>query len=404
MVLKLVLKSILKYKRRTFTVFFSILFSVVVFVFAQGFIDGFNNMLMDVIYNDLGHVTIQHEEYEKKAGLFSIDYMVSDFSEIVENIELDGIKEISGGLRFAGILASDTESVEMIGRGVEIQKRGAASNFRKTMEKGDFLESRGEIVMSTEIARLLEVDVGSRLMILSTNSFGGFDVVELELTGLFDTGIPEEDENIFLISLKDASSLLKLNDTVSSIEIKLDDYSRSREVAETLNAGMLQNRPLRAYPWEETQPGYKNVISVSGVFLSIMFIVIVAVVGTGIINSILMSVYERFRDFGTIRAIGMKKRGLFFLIVAESTVIGSVATLIGIVLGGIITALLLKNGIDLGARVEQMQGLPKVLYPVFNIKTVSVSFVFGILISAFGSLLPALSASKLRVVEIMRHK
>ncbi len=403
MILKLAFRNILKYKRRTITVFFSILFSVFVFVFVKGFIDGFNNMFMDLVVNNLGHVTVQHEDYEKKADLFSIDYLVNDFSRTVKKVKIEGVREINGTLRFGGILSSETESIEMIGRGIEIEKRGAASNFRKTIKKGTFLEAGGQICISAEIAELLDVDIGNKLMVLSTNSYGGFDVIELEVAGLFDTGISEENENIFIVGLQDTWKLLRLQDTVSSIEIKLVDFKESIPLTETLNRGILKGSNLKAYSWEETRSEVKIMISLVGISMTVMFIVIVAVVGTGIINSILMSVFERFKDFGTIRAIGFKKRDLFFLIITESIGIGMAATGIGIFFGGLITILLSKNGIQLGAASQQIRGFPKILYPDFNLKTVFLSSAVGILISAFGAVMPAISAFKLKIVDIMRH-
>ena len=80
--LKLIYKNILKYKRKTIIVFISILLSVIIVVFSQGFIEGFNNMLLELIFNNLGHVTIRHSEYEKGEIFLSLDYLVHHYSSL----------------------------------------------------------------------------------------------------------------------------------------------------------------------------------------------------------------------------------------------------------------------------------------------------------------------------------
>jgi putative ABC transport system permease protein len=374
------------------------------FILAIVFIDGFTDMTLNYIFNNLGHITITHPEYAEKSVLVSMDYVIEDYTEVMKKINLPGITEINGEFQFGSILSSEKRTIEMIGKGIEYKKQNTCKNFRDAVEKGTFITDTGQICISRTIAEILEVDAGDSLLVLSTNAFGSFNVIELLITGLFNTQFEDENENFFILTIEDANRLMQRENTASFIELKIRDYNQSRELAEKLNNTIFADTQIKAYPWEVIHEDVQSHLSLFFTFMVMVFIIIIIVVGSGIVNSILMSVYERFRDFGTMRAIGLKKRLLFSQILIEFIFIGIFASLLGILLGGLITKLFLEQGIALGEAANKMEGIAKIMHPRFTMRSAVISLILGVGISIFGSFLPAVSAMRKKIIDALNYK
>jgi len=117
----------------------------------------------------------------------------------------------------------------------------------------------------------------------------------------------------------------------------------------------------------------------------------------------LISVFERIRDIGTMRAIGMRKVQVLSIILIEAGILGFFASIMGIIAGGSLVTLLSKNGINMGEAAEQVIGMSRIIYPRFTLSTLVFSFIMGILISVLGALYPGLLAVRLQPVKALHH-
>jgi putative ABC transport system permease protein len=403
MLIKMAVRNIFKYRRRSMVIFVAIIFSIFVLVLAMGFIEGFKEMFNRVIFENIGHIIIYKEGYYKKSEMLPITLLIQKPDEIIEEIgKVGGIKRINQELKFGSMIMAGDESLDIIARGVDILNPESSSRYRKSVVQGRFPEEDNQVILGKPLGEMLKVSVNDKIVAITSNPYGGINAVELIISGLFETGIKEEDENFMFMGLNKARDLLQIKDGVSEISLMLENHELTSDIIAQLEA-LIKEHHLEIFSWRHTYKELHLMFSIASIFELIMVFIVLIVVSTGIINTVLMSVFERIRDIGTMRAIGMRKVQVLSIILIEAGILGFFASTAGIIAGGSLVILLSKSGINMGEAAEQVMGMSRIIYPRFTLSTLALSFMVGILISVLGALYPGLLVVRLRPVEALHH-
>lgn len=378
------------------------------------FLDMFDGLRESTIRGQLGHVQLMKKDYFEIGSSAPTDYIIENQEEVKEAIMSDPllkekIQFITTELNFNGILSGPEgeKSLNYMGKAVE-PKNDEEFSFFDVYTRGGPLnaEHSSELVLGTGLATQLDVDIEDYLTVLAVRPGGGFDLLDATLVGVIDTFSKEYGNVLLKTSMNFGQELLGI-DGVNKIIVLLKDtldtdfvYERIKELVDS-NEGW----EIQAYNWSELTDFYHQVRgmfnNIYTVVSSILFLLIIFLV----LNTISMSVYERFSEFGTLRSIGIKMRNLVSLVLIEGTYLAFIGAVVGILLAYVVGYLTFSSGFSLppppGFSREypvdlRIQGYAS--YQVLIVKSVLICIGTAFI----SSLIPAIRASRLKIIDCLR--
>jgi ABC-type lipoprotein release transport system permease subunit len=258
----------------------------------------------------------------------------------------------------------------------------------------------------------LDLRLGSRFVLTAQDADGEIAGQLVRVVGVYRTGVPEVDEAVIHIPLATAGSWLRSGDDVTTIAVLLDQSSRVRPVSRILERELSAEREagnLTVLGWREAMPVLDAAVRIDDlgnyVWQGIMF----GIIALGIVNTVLMSVMYRKREFGLLQALGFTPRQTGGLIVTEGIILTFVSGLIGIALGLFLTWYFFRDGLDFSFAWDEEWSfsgiaMDPVFVPLFRTTRVIQSLVFLFLIGTFASIYPAYRATRIDVAEAMKFE
>ena len=256
------------------------------------------------------------------------------------------MRGVSPRLLATGLLSSSANSAGVRITGVIPQDEPAVSLIPERIVEGTYLsnDKPSGVVIGADLAHKLEVKIGSRVVLMTqalrqpgneTKNGGGEEMQStlLRVSGIFRTGLQAVDANIIHLPLPAAQALLGVPDgQVTQVAILLQQEGDSPMVARALRK-QLTGEPVEVLTWRESIPMLAQILGLDHAFNYIMNGVILAMVGLGILNTILMRVLERRYEFGVCKALGLRPRQLAVMVVGESLALTAISLALGLVVG-----------------------------------------------------------------------
>ena len=371
--------------------------------FATGMINSYIN---NSINNIVSHIQIHHENFEDD---FDVRYAITDAHQLLEELRADPRVEAVTGRGLSNAMLSTTDGV----RGIRIKAIQAGSEGNVTaldtkIVEGEYLddEGRNPILISRRLADKLGLRIRSKIVLTFQDLEHEITAASFRVKGIFETGNNPFDDVHTFIRIDDFRRLLDSerngNEILHEIAVVLHD----RDEIDLLKNNLRQGNPddLIIESYREIAPDlqlYESQISfVSYIYLIIIMLALVF----GIINTMLMAVLERAREFGMLMAIGMKRPKVFAMVVYETLMLSLVAVPLGMLLGFSTIKLLGNYGINLSRYSESLKdyGMSEVIY--FHVEPnvylqVPIAVAITALISA---IYPAIKAIRLKPVTAIR--
>jgi ABC-type lipoprotein release transport system permease subunit len=288
--------------------------------------------------------------------------------------------------------------------GIDPEREAGISFIGKAVTEGAFLDADDEygIIAGRALVDKFETKLGRKLVLMSQDSERDIASRAFKIRGIFSAEIESTEKQYVFVTKAAAQKMLKLGDGISEISILLADYEDAEIVADQLK-GALPPDSYEVETWQELLPLVTAVLKMYDWFIYIWYLVIFIAMGFGIVNTILMAVFERIREFGLFKALGMKPWWIVKEVLIESFFLLVLGMLVGDVLGYFSIWALAETGIDLSSLSEGMEfvGMSRVIYPVLFISDLVVAnlvvLVLGIAVSAY----PAIKAARFTPVEAM---
>jgi ABC-type lipoprotein release transport system permease subunit len=279
------------------------------------------------------------------------------------------------------------------------------SNLPGLVKRGRYLADNeaDEIVIGSVLARNLKVDIGDEITFLGSGREGSFAAGIATVTGIIDSGMTELDRSIAQIPLGYFQAAFEMEDHVHRVVVDLQELSAVKSTREQI-ASLVSDPQLAVLDWNELQPGLRQAIQADMFSAVVMYAVLIVLVAFSVLNTQLMSVLERTREFGVMMALGLKPAGLARLVLLETAVMSLLGMALGCLLGAVISLWFQRNGLYIPGMEEAMEryNLPGRMYPDVNILSVmlgpSIVFLGGILAAIY----PALRLFTLQPVAAMR--
>ena len=313
-----------------------------------GVADGVHNqMIRNAVRLGSGNLTVEHKGYPDEP---SNDKLVSEASALRDRIRrVPGIRNVSERIIVMGLIYTADNSAGVALFGVD----PASDMTRKTLEpemiEGRYLkdnEKRG-VLIGADLARKLRTSIGGKAVVTAQDASGQISSQLVRVRGIFRTGIDEMDGYFAQVSLPLARDLLGVSDGATQLAVFLENEKHQARIKEQIEP-LISGPEATVFDWEDIMPDLVLFVQMDNAGTYIFMGIIMVVVALGILNTILMSVLERTREFGLMVALGMEPRRLLGLVVLETAFLSVVSLGVGGILGFCAHLYLAEYGFDLG--------------------------------------------------------
>ena len=400
-------RNIWRNPRRTILTVCAITFASVLLVFMLSFQFGsYETMINTSVKISTGHLQIQAEKY---LGKKSIRYVIPDPDKITAI--LNHIPEVAAytlrGQAFS-LISSQDRTYGAVVTGIDPEREATVSRMKKLMREGDFLTGHevNQALVGRLLAKNLRVTIGDELTLLGQGRDGSIAATVVQVKGIFGSGIDEFDRSTLQIPLSTFQEIFSMDHAVHEVVVIAKSLSDVPEIKAEIQAtlsGLDKDGSLKTLDWQELMPGLRQAIEMDLVSGLIFYGLLIIVVAFSILNTFLMAIFERKKEFGVMMAIGTSPRRLTKVLLIESMSMTLIGIVIGIILGIFITYYFQVHGIDFGAGQELLSqfGITGRIYPKLSLLSVSIGPLMVLFFTLMAALYPALKVRRLRPVEAM---
>ncbi|MFC2173755.1 ABC transporter permease, partial [Acidobacteriota bacterium] len=395
--------NVARNKRRTLITLATIIVGLCAINVGRGIFSGMQKeSQLSLTEGRTGEIQIHKKGYFEASNLDSLKYSIADFSSLREKIKgMDGIQELAGRIQFGGLLAKgDETAVVVFCRAVDPAKElKVCPRIRENIIEGAFLseEIAQGAVIASGLQKGVKAKIGDDVIIVSNTKDGYQNAIEVEIVGIIEEKAAQANQRLVYLSIEKAQELLYMQDEVTEIVIKTSgnvDLGKQREMLDR----QLGDKDLESNTWEIVAPFFVDIMKKQDMVLFALCIIFFFIVITSITNTMILTIFERKREIGTMMAIGIKTKQVTRLIIAESFIIGVIGSILGILISLAIIMILNNTGLN----YKPPTGTTLVtIYPLINPKFMLLSLVLGVLSAVFASIYPARKVLQMDPIEAL---
>lgn len=398
-------KNILRYKRRTLLTFILLSVSMMMFIVMDGMFVGIDRMTMQNYVNfETGHFKILSSKYDEDAP-YSVSNMIAGSDSLMDELgKEDFVIAQTRRVQFLAEIDNGIDSTPCLVNGIDRATDHLVFTTTNFLVDGQFPVEEGSALLGFELAKNLGLEVGSLFYLTFRNGQGMIDSVSFTVTGLLNAPSPIVNSSGVYISLAESLRLLNL-DGATEISLLVKDPTQTAGILPQLKKKV---GDLTLKSWDEMSKDVTALMDTKKKFSYLFIVALLTIAVVGIVNTMLMSIFEKTREIGMLKAIGMSNREILFLFMSEGFLIGSIGGLCGVLVGAFLNSLLVTYGIDYGSMTkgatDMMSNLrmENIVYSAWNPK----ALIFGFLICPFlgivASYLPAKKATQMQAVDCLR--
>ncbi len=404
---KMAWRNIWRNPRRTILTVCAIAFATVLLVFMLSFQFGsYETMINTSVKISTGHLQVQAEKYHEKKSIRLIIPQPRAVADIVDRIP--GVAAYTFRGQAFALISSNDRTYGVVVTGIDPQKEIQVSRIKKLVQSGNFLaaDDVNQALVGKLLARNLRVKIGDELTLLGQGRDGSIGATVVQVKGIFSSGIDEFDRSTMQIPLPDFQDIFSMDEAVHEVVIigkSLSDVAGIKSRLIPALAALNSGKPLKTLDWQELMPGLRQAIEMDLVSGLIFYGLLIIVVAFSILNTFLMAIFERTKEFGVMMAVGTTPRRLTKILLIESMSMTLIGIIAGIVFGIGITYYFQIYGIDFSGGSELLShfGITGRMYPKLSLLSVSIGPFMVLFFTFFSALYPALKVRRLRPVEAM---
>ncbi len=390
-------RNLWRHRRRTAVMLFALALGVWSMVVMAALIRGsMEQHIKKEILNLTGHVQIHASGYRDDPA---VDHRFTPPAALAQALEQKAVVAASPRVRVPAVISSERESAGVTLVGIDPEHERGLSFISTAVTSGKYLASPDDpgLLLGRKLAERLETALGRRVVLMSQDANNQIGDRGFRVVGIFSADPQAMETGYVFIGLDTARMMLKIGSDVSEIAVMAHDRNSLENEVQALR---LAAPDLDVAPWTEVQPLLVLTEKVNNVVLLIWFAVVFAAMAFGLINTLLMAVFERTREFGLFQALGMPPRFIVGQVLVESLMLLMLALLLGN-LASWASVASLRGGIDLSAFSEglEMMGVSPVIYPALAAGDITTANVIVVVLGVLASLYPAWRASRYVPVE-----
>ena len=399
---KLAFRNVLRHKARTGMTLMAIIAGVVGLILSGGFVyDIFAQLGEVLIHSQTGHLQITRAGYFERGARSPEKFLINNAEQIRTKVaSIAGVEDVMGRLYFAGLINNGHSDQPIVGEGIEPVREaklgsGLIITAGRKLEKKDI----NGMLVGQDLARALKLKPGDWANLVINTPDGALNSLEFQVVGTFQTFSKDYDARALRIPLAAAQDLLA-TPGINTLVVALK-HTRDTESVSALLKADFRGSNLDVKNWVELNDFYAKTVEMYDAQFGVLRMIILLMVLLSVANSVNMSIFERVGEFGTMMALGNRKRRIFALIMAENTLIAMAGAGFGVILGMILALIISAIGIPMPpppnadlSYVAHIRIVPSVI---------ASAFVVGLIATIAAAILPAARVQRIPVVDALRE-
>ena len=416
MIIKIALRNILRHKRRTLISAITVAVGLAIFIFFDSLMSGIDRSSLENMINLTdGSLKVYSKEYAAEKMAYPLQYGIDNVSSIREHLNtLPEIKGVTPRISFLSEIINGDQTLRIVGSVIQPDSDKQVYTLSKYVTEGRFFSknSTNEVLLGKSLAQDLGIGVGDTVMLAARNRYDAYNAQDFQVAGLLETAAPVINESGVFITFQAAELFLDTQGLVTELTLHVP-WSKAEDMTAYLHrVNAIKDKINARFPTLTTSTFY----DANGSFIeltagkkkaqSMIAIFILLIGAVGIVNTVLMSVYERIREVGVLRSLGFQPGQIMKMFLLEGMFIGLVGSIIGALMGVLLNIWLVYTGFDvsfLGGKIDASQfPIWGVFYGQWNIKTFIAAFILGIGIAVLAAYVPARKAARISPKECLK--
>ncbi|TVQ04006.1 MAG: ABC transporter permease [Balneolaceae bacterium] len=359
----------------------------------------FNNL----IEQDLTHLQIHHPEYLSEREPWMVVRNTDSIFRLLDNDER--VRSFSGRVLSDGIIQSPVTSTGVQIIGIDILNEPRTTNFHLNLKDGEYLDSDlpNPILIGERLAQKLQMEIGNRVVLMFQDIDNDLASAAFHISGLFSTSSRVYDERNVFVRAEHLNELISGDAIIHEIAVILYDAAEADSLTAELNRTF---DGIMAETWYELSPELRYMSDFGDSVTFYVMVVIMIALAFGILNTMLMAIFERMRELGMMIAIGMSKARVFMLIMLESVILTLTAAAGGMILAWLSVRYMESNGVDLtvfGGDSLLEFGFDPLIYPFILMSDYFAVTLLVIFTAILAAIYPSIKALRLNPGDVIRE-
>ena len=395
-------RNIFRQKRRTILTVLTMFGGFTLSAISIGWADGTYNRIIDMFTrNRLGHIQVHAKGYLDKPSLYK---NIVGYDKIVQKIEqIQGVEAWAPRLYSAGLASVDEKSAGVRIIGIDPEHESVATRFEKKIVEGKSFSQvpSHEVILGKGVAKTLKATTGDGIVVVSQGADGSIANDLYTIVGILESGDVALDQSAFYLHLRDAQELLVLEGAIHEIAVIADRLDQvtglTKRIRETLN-----DRQLDVASWQEFARSFYVAMQADKQGAWIMLFIVILIVAIGVLNTVLMTVLERTREYGVLRALGTRPQQILRLVLYEAALMASVGIVIGFSLSLLANYILSQHGIPMPQSFTYGGVEFTHYYAEVNAHSLYIPAITVALSAMIVSIFPAIKAARIAPARALR--
>ena len=368
---------------------------VAVLIVVISVMSGFDRYLEDKMIGTHAHIVV--ESLTPSASLEDLMKKIKDIPGVIDTAPF-----ASGG----ALIKEGSSLINVQLRGIVPGLEPKVTKIKEYIKQGDLNLGEGEIIIGEELANRLYLKVGDSIALISPETI---ELSRFKIKGVFNSGMYIYDSGLVISNLKTAQDFFGLSSARNGISVKADNVYQVEEIKERISRALAPQNLFEIRTWMDLNRNFLEALKLEKLVMFIVVIMTTVVAAFGIVNTLIMSVMEKTKDIGILRAVGARVSGVLQIFLFQGLGLGCMGILLGVI-GGVSLAASLNNIINFISRLIGRSLIPKDIYyfdhlPIyFNVKDISIIAVCAFMITLLASIYPAYHASRLKPTEALRYE
>lgn len=413
--ISLAFKNLTRYKRRTIITAVAIAVGLMMYIIVDSLLLGAElESMRNLRWYETSSVRVMRPEYYEDRLMMPLDISIEDPYQIIKSLTDQGITAAPRIMFSADLILYSEDFGEDGNMPVQVTAVDPALDnevfrFEETLIEGRFPQpGTNELVIGSWFAEDIGAKTGYWVTLVSRGNGGFFEAMDMQIVGIVNCPNPNVNRTLLMVPIDTVSDYLAMEGNATEINISLPESSDIQAQVARIQEEIDPSRTrLLAVSWDELARDYVALAEAKRGGTGMILFLVFMIAAVGISNTMLMAIFERIRELGMMRALGMKDRAIQLAFMMEAGGIGLIGSTVGVLLGVVVNVIMVNKGIDFGLLMRDMDmgyRIQSSFKAAWSPATILTAFFFGTILSMLVAYIPTRRALKMDIPSCLRHQ